>query len=149
MVGKFSSLRMALLCAAIGCGCASEFIAPQPAGAQQAQSQFDYKRALANLQAIRNGTKTFQQLSPQEQTEVQVLARMLSRPSAPEGSSECHDAWDRASSAAIDVSDYSRRLQRCVEAGDYQDDCHSAFRSVKSAYDDYESAVSDVSTECD
>ncbi|MFZ3185959.1 MAG: hypothetical protein WA173_17670 [Pseudomonas sp.] len=63
--------------------------------------------------------------------------------------SECEDATDTAESAASDLADYSRKLQQCAESEDYSDDCDYEFRRVKSAFDDYESSVSDVSNYCE
>jgi hypothetical protein len=63
--------------------------------------------------------------------------------------SDCEDAKSSAESAASDLSSYSRRLQRCAEAGDYSDDCSTEFRRVRSAHSDYESAVSEVSSYCE
>lgn len=128
-------------------------MATLPATAQQvtpvqAQQQFNYQRALRNLQAIQAGKNKFDQLSPHEQMEVQVLAHHLSKPKAPNGSSACRDAWGRASSAADDVSSYADRLKKCVDAGDYTEDCSSEFRRVKNAHSDYESASSDVESYC-
>lgn len=62
--------------------------------------------------------------------------------------SECEDAKSTAESASSDLASYSRRLQQCAESEDFSDDCNSEFRRVRSAYDDYESAVSDVSSYC-
>lgn len=61
---------------------------------------------------------------------------------------ECRDAIDVADAAAGDLASYSRRLQRCAESGDYSNDCSSEFRRVKSAYSDYETASSNVTSEC-
>jgi len=63
-------------------------------------------------------------------------------------SSDCTDARDNAESAASDLGGYARRLQQCAESEDFGDDCSTEFRRVKSAYSDYESAVSDVSSYC-
>jgi hypothetical protein len=63
--------------------------------------------------------------------------------------SECEDARDSAESAASDLASYSRRLQRCAEAGNYSDDCSSEFRRVRNSHSDYESAVSEVSSYCE
>jgi|GWRWMinimDraft_15_1066023.scaffolds.fasta_scaffold01124_8 hypothetical protein len=62
---------------------------------------------------------------------------------------ECRNARERASSSALDLSIYARKLQRCAEAGDLTDDCSMEFRRVKNAHSDYESAVMDVGSECD
>lgn len=115
---------------------------------QNQQQQFDYQRALRNLQAIQAGKKKLDQLPPHEQIEVHLLVRYLSRPKAPNSSPACRDAWDRASSAADDVSSYANRLKKCVDAGDYTEDCSNEFRRVKNAHSDYESASSDVESYC-
>lgn len=64
-------------------------------------------------------------------------------------SSDCSDARDSARSAASDLVDYARRLQRCAGNGDFTDDCSTEFRRVVSTQSDYESAVSEVSSYCD
>jgi len=65
------------------------------------------------------------------------------------GDNDCTDARDRARSAASDLSDYARRLQRCADYADFSDDCSTEFRRVRYSHSDYESAVSDVSMYCD
>lgn len=74
---------------------------------------------------------------------------LSSAASAQYGDSDCSDATDRATSAAGDLSIYTRRLQRCADSGDLSDDCSTEFRRVKNTHGDYESAVSDVSMYCD
>jgi hypothetical protein len=61
-------------------------------------------------------------------------------------SSDCQDARSTAESTASELASYAKRLQRCAESADLSDDCNSEYRHVRSAYDDYESAVSDVSS---
>lgn len=111
-------------------------------------SQINVERGIANYRAVQSGAKRLDQLTPQERSEVAAVARVLSRPRAPRETSECRDAWDRASSAADDVARGATRLKNCVEAGDFRDDCYSASRTVRSAHSDYESAVSQVNSEC-
>jgi hypothetical protein len=62
---------------------------------------------------------------------------------------ECLNANDQATSAASDLADRARRLQRCAEAGDYSDDCSTEFRRVKNAQSNYEAAVTEVSSKCE
>jgi hypothetical protein len=64
-------------------------------------------------------------------------------------SSDCEDARNDAESAASDLAGYARRLQQCAENEDFSDDCYTEFRRVKSAYDSYESTVSEVSSDCE
>ena len=63
--------------------------------------------------------------------------------------SGCEDARNDAESAASDLAGYARRLQQCAESVNFSDDCYTEFRRVKSAYDTYESALSDVSSDCE
>jgi len=64
-------------------------------------------------------------------------------------SEECRDAKEEAEYAANELEYAARRLASCASNHDYYDDCYSEFRAVKNAYDDYESTVSRVSSECD
>lgn len=63
--------------------------------------------------------------------------------------SDCENARIEAESAASKLSSYAERLQQCVYIADFSDDCYIEFRRVKSSYDDYESAVSNISTYCE
>ena len=62
--------------------------------------------------------------------------------------SACADSKNNAESAASDLASYARRLQQCAENEDFTDDCYTEFRRVKSAYEEYESSVSSVSSDC-
>jgi hypothetical protein len=109
----------------------------------------DLQRGIRNYRDIVAGRKTLEQLSTQEREEVLIIFRRLRSQRAESGrSSDCRDARSRAESAASDLAGYARRLQRCAEGQDFTDDCSSEFRRVRSAYDDYESAVSEVSSYC-
>jgi hypothetical protein len=61
----------------------------------------------------------------------------------------CHDAKQTAATAADELESTSRRLMSCASNHNFSDDCYSEMLRVKSAHDDYEAAVSNVSTECD
>jgi hypothetical protein len=112
--------------------------------------EFNYQRAMTNYRAVIAGQKKLEQLSPQEQKEVLAMVRVMRAKTSPADgdSEECIDAKERAESAASELADYARRLKNCAESGDTSDDCNSEFRRVKSAQYDYESAVSDVSSNC-
>ena len=112
--------------------------------------EFNYQRAVTNYRAVVAGQKKLEQLSPQEQKEVLAMVRVMRAKSASsdDDSEDCTDARERAESAASELADYARRLKNCAESGDISDDCSSEFRRVRSAQDDYESAVSDVSSNC-
>ncbi len=62
---------------------------------------------------------------------------------------DCRDAIDRYNSAISDISSYLRRYTNCVSGSQGQDDCSSEFRRMKSAQDDFESAVSDYRSYCE
>lgn len=48
-----------------------------------------------------------------------------------------------AQSAAAELADAAKRLARCAERGDFDDDCYREARRVKAAVDDYQSAASE------
>lgn len=145
LVRLYVGLRALLLLLAVGM---SVLIHPTPANSQAPQ-QFDYQRAIQNLKALQSGAKQLQQLTPQEQIEVRALIKSMSRSRPPSDSSDCRDAWSRAASAADDLVYAADRLRRCADTASFVDeDCGSAFRSVRSAHSDYEDAVSHVQSYC-
>ena len=113
-----------------------------------AQSGCYTNEYIALYQQVIAGQKDFKLLNKQEQNCVVVISSVLSRSNAPKNTNACQDAWDNANSAADDVATYAKRLISCVEGGDHSDDCYSEARRVKSYHSDYESAVSDVDSEC-
>jgi hypothetical protein len=60
----------------------------------------------------------------------------------------CKDAIDQYNSARSDIADTLKRYASCVASSDGHDDCSSEFRRLKSAQDDFESAVSEYESEC-
>jgi hypothetical protein len=70
-------------------------------------------------------------------------------PAASGDPEECRDAVDQYSSAIADVSDTLKRYADCVSSSKGHDDCSTEFRRLKDAQDDFESAVSDYSSECE
>jgi hypothetical protein len=61
---------------------------------------------------------------------------------------ECRDALDRYNSALQDVSSALRRYRSCVTDSKGHDDCAVEFSSLRSAQDDFESAVADYQSDC-
>jgi hypothetical protein len=110
---------------------------------------FDYQRAQQNYVSVVTGKKQFKSLSQEEQTEVRIFAQMLKSKPPDGASSDCQDAWEEANSTADDLTGYAKKLKRCAESKDFDDDCSREFRRVKSSYSDYEDAVSSVQSECD
>jgi hypothetical protein len=110
--------------------------------------QPDLQRGIRNYQDILSGRKRLDQLTPQEQQEVLTVHRRIKAKSTEGKSPECKDAQDKAATAATELADRSKKLRNCAEAEDYSEDCSSEFRRVKSAYSDYEDAVSAVGSNC-
>lgn len=108
----------------------------------------EVQRGLRNYQDIMSGKKKLDQLSPQEKKEVLVFFSRIRHQSNSGKSAECRDSLSQAESAASELADYARRLRNCAEAKDFSEDCSTEFRRVKNAYDDYEDAVSSVSSYC-
>lgn len=61
----------------------------------------------------------------------------------------CAVARDAAQSAASELASTSQRLSRCAANEDFENDCSTEFRRVRFAHSDYESAVSEVQSDCD
>lgn len=109
----------------------------------------DLQRGLKNYQEIMGGRRKLEQLSPQERSEViQVHRHIQAQRGDNNASSACRDSRSRATNAASELADYSRRLRSCAESVDFSDDCSSEFRRVRGAHDEYESAVTDVGSNC-
>jgi hypothetical protein len=74
-----------------------------------------------------------------------IVSAALPTKADPEG---CKDAADQYNSAIGDIGDYLKRYAGCVEGSRGHDDCSSEFSRLKSAQDDFESAVSEYENEC-
>lgn len=73
---------------------------------------------------------------------------LLSAAPALAGPNECKEAVDKYNQASTDISDYLRRYSSCVASSQGHDDCSSEFRRLKSAQDDFETAVSEYASGC-
>ena len=62
--------------------------------------------------------------------------------------SDCSDAVESYNSAMSEVEYGLKRYSRCVGSSQGGDDCSSEFRGLKSAHDDFESAVSSYGNDC-
>jgi hypothetical protein len=100
-------------------------------------------------QKVISGKINFEELSPEQQFQVIEIHKALKRNRCPGCSRECRDAKEDAESHRSELEGYVKRLYRCVEDNDLKNDCSSEFRRVKSAYSDFESAVSNVGSNCD
>lgn len=60
----------------------------------------------------------------------------------------CRGATFVLRSAKTAVGDYLRRYASCVSRGDGRSDCSGEFSRLRSAQEDFESAVSDYQREC-
>ncbi len=61
---------------------------------------------------------------------------------------ECQDALDQYKTAASDVSDHLRTYANCISDSRGHDDCSSEFSGLRSAQDDFETAVSAYESDC-
>lgn len=62
---------------------------------------------------------------------------------------ECADAVDEYNSAIEEVGSRLRRYSSCVESSRGSDDCDYEFRRLRSAQDDFASAVGSYQADCD
>jgi hypothetical protein len=77
-----------------------------------------------------------------------VVALCVTGPMARADPAECREAVDRYSEATSEVADALRAYSRCVSDSRGHDDCSSEFSRLRSAQDDFETAVSDYESEC-
>lgn len=110
---------------------------------------FNYPKAYQLYQQVVRGEKKLENLTPDEKKQVIIMHRILSRSSDDEESEECREAKERAESAADELAYYAKRLKDCAENYNFSDDCCSEYKRTKNAFDEYEAAVSEVSSECD
>ena len=110
---------------------------------------FNYQKAYQLYQQVVRGEKKLENLTSEERRQVMIIHRALSSSSDDEGSEDCREAKESARSAADELAYYAKKLKSCAENYDFSDDCYTEYRRTKNAFDDYESAVSDVSSECD
>ncbi len=61
---------------------------------------------------------------------------------------ECQPAIDSYNSAIGDISSTMKRYGSCLSASNGSDDCSSEFRRLRSAQNDFESAVASMPAEC-
>ena len=107
------------------------------------------QKDIQNYYKVIGGKIDLKSLSWKETECKMIIVNILSKSDVPKASDECKDAWDQANSAADDVASAAKRLIRCVEGSDHNDDCYSEARRVRSYHQDYESAVSEVQSYCD
>lgn len=62
---------------------------------------------------------------------------------------DCENAVSNYNSAVSEVDYTSKRYRNCVGSSQGADDCWSEFRRLKSAHDDFETAVNDYKSECE
>jgi len=110
---------------------------------------FDYKKAYQLYLQVLRGEKKLENLTPDERKQVLIMHRIISSSKDNEGSEECQEAKERAHSAAGELGYYANKLKNCAETYDFSDDCYTEFRRTKNAFEEYEAAVSEVSSECD
>jgi hypothetical protein len=60
----------------------------------------------------------------------------------------CQEALNQLRSARSELADALRRYVSCLNSSEGHDDCSSEFGSLRSAQDDFESAVSYYEGEC-
>jgi hypothetical protein len=65
-----------------------------------------------------------------------------------EGTEECTRSIDNYNSVIQDVADTLKRYTNCISASRGSDDCSSEFSRLRSAQDDFESAVSQYRSNC-
>ena len=110
---------------------------------------FNYQEAYHLYHKVLRGERSLESLTDVERRHLIIIHKALSHASNGERDEECREAKERARSAADELAYYANKLRSCAEDYDFSDDCYSQFRRTNNAFDDYESAVSEISNECD
>jgi len=77
-----------------------------------------------------------------------IAALCVTAPMAHADTAECREAVDRYNEAIGEVANALRAYSRCVSDSRRHDDCSIEFSRLRSAQDDFETAVSDYESEC-
>ena len=64
------------------------------------------------------------------------------------GTEKCNDSIEGYNLAVSEVSDKLKRYSRCLSGSQGRDDCSSEFRRLRSAQNDFETAVSNYEADC-
>ena len=110
--------------------------------AQQPQKNGDQLLQLYN--EVVSGHRTIDSLSQADRQQVLLMHRMMAR-SCDRLKGTCLAVCEAANS----LEDAANDLAQCARRHDFSNDCHSRARDVRDAADEYESAVSDASGDCD
>lgn len=70
-------------------------------------------------------------------------------PGAAADADDCRNAVSAYRSSVDDISSTLRRYTSCISSSNGRDDCSYEFRRLRSAQDEFESAVSSIGTDCD
>lgn len=77
-----------------------------------------------------------------------IVAASLSICASMPAKADCSSAISSYNSAVIDIDSYLKRYTRCLGSSNGSDDCSSEFRRLRSAQNDFESAVSEYQAYC-
>jgi hypothetical protein len=93
---------------------------------------------------VLSGRRSATSLTPEEKQQVLLMHDVFAR-SCGRKAGKCQAVCE----AANDLEDAAKNLAQCARRHDFSNDCHSRSRDVRSAADNYESAVSDAAGDCD
>jgi hypothetical protein len=77
-----------------------------------------------------------------------LLLMLGAPPAAVADQDGCNDAVTQYNSSVDEISSTLRRYTNCVGGSQGRDDCSSEFRRVRNAQGEFESAVSQFTSEC-
>jgi hypothetical protein len=132
------SMAVCLLFAAIGVSTTAE-----------AQEKFDADKAFRLYNEVLIGNRKFESLTESEKRQVLRVHQALIAGREDNGSEDCKHARNDAESAANELEYDAQKLANCASRKDLDNNCESEFRKTKNAFEEYNSAVSDVDSECD
>ena len=126
------------------------FSAIDTSTAAEAQERFDADKAFGLYNEVITGKRKFESLTEPEKRQVQRVYEALVAGQVINGSEEgCKNARDDAKSAANGFEYDDRKFTNCAKSKDLDNNCKREFKRAKDAFEEYNSAVSNVNSKCD
>jgi uncharacterized coiled-coil DUF342 family protein len=108
-----------------------------------AQSPSGFEKAAKLHSQVVSGERKFESLTPNEQQQVLSIQQLFTN-SCGKLYGKCKEVCE----AANELKNAADDLSSCAKRHDYSNDCRSKFRETKYKFEEYESAVSDASSDC-
>lgn len=125
------------------------FSAIDTSTAAEAQEKFVADKAFGLYNEVITGKRKFESLTEPEKRQVQRVYEALIAGRGDTGPEDCENARNDAESAANEFEYDDQKFANCAKSKDLDNNCEREFKRAKDAFEEYNSAVSNVDSECD